>query len=359
MLLLLLCAPGFAQLSKLPVSGNYSDEAISAVLKDWENRFDVSFFYANQEIDNATFTGSFNQIPLETALLQLLENTPYSFTFYRDYGVVLADRIEMEADYSQAFFLNRERELLNAKIAAETQLPPLVIGDPNRVKKKGDAIVEGFVIDDNSEEVIIGATVFIEPLQIGEVSDETGQFTLKLPVGEYDVLVQYVGYQPYERKMRVYADGSVDLKIAREAVDLAEVVVEAESPDENVNSAAIGLERLNIKSIKKVTAFLGEVDVVKSLLSLPGVSTVGEGAGGFNVRGGTVDQNLIMQDGAILFNTSHVLGFFSLFNPDMVKNVSLSKGSISSRYGGRLSSVLDVELREGNFREWTVKVELG
>ena len=357
-LVLLFSGPGlWAQLAQQPVEGQYNNTALTEVLKDWEKRYQVSFF-SKPTLDSLYFTGRFDQTPLENALTRLFDNTPFTFSFYRDYGVIIADRLEMEAEYSQDYFINREQELLQEQRAAEI-LPPLVAGDPNKMKKTGKASIEGFVIDDNTEDVIIGATIFVEPIQLGEASDETGQFSLELPVGEYDLQVQYVGYQPFERKLRVYSDGTLDLKLAREAVNLEEVVVEAQAPDENVTSTAIGVERLNITSIKKVTAFLGEVDVVKSLLSLPGVSTVGEGAGGFNVRGGTVDQNLIMQDGAILFNTSHVLGFFFLFNPDMGRSVTLSKGSISSRYGGRLSSVLDVELKEGNFREWTGKGGLG
>jgi outer membrane receptor protein involved in Fe transport len=147
-----------------------------------------------------------------------------------------------------------------------------------------------------------------------------------------------------------------DIELSGEAEQLQEVVIQAELEQANVQNLEMSTNKLDIKTIQRIPAFLGEADVIKSLQLLPGVSTVGEGASGFNVRGGSVGQNLILLDEAPVYNSSHLLGFFSVFNPDAVKDVKLYKGGIPARYGGRLSSLLDVRMKEGNSKKLEVSV---
>ena len=206
---------------------------------------------------------------------------------------------------------------------------------------------------------MIGATLFVEETNSGTVTNEIGKYDLNLPTGNYTLLINNIGYVEKKLKIQVFSSGELDITISKEAVEIDEILVTSKADDANVRSNEIGLEALSVEEIKKLPSFLGEADVMKSLLLLPGVSSVGEGSGGINVRGGTVDQNLIMQDGLYLFNSSHVLGLFSLFNSDVVKEVNLYKGSMPARYGGRLSSVLDVELKEGSYKEFTGKGGIG
>ena len=149
------------------------------------------------------------------------------------------------------------------------------------------------------------------------------------------------------------------MELVEEQTQLEEVVVTAKPEDENVTSTEMSVAELDIKTISKLPAFLGEVDVIKSVQLLPGVSTVGEGSSGFNVRGGSVGQNLVLLDEAPIYNSSHMLGFFSVFNPDAVKDVKLYKGGIPARFGGRLSSVLDIRMKEGNIKEYEVNGGIG
>ncbi|MEL6865583.1 MAG: TonB-dependent receptor, partial [Bacteroidota bacterium] len=278
---------------------------------------------------------------------------------YGEQAVIIGSKNSLTTEYTADYYISREEANRAAMMGREEAEAPIIIGEASRANASGKARFKGFVTDDNTGEGIIGATIFIQETGSGTVSNETGAYELSLNIGEYNIQITSIGYQSIERRLIVYSDAEVDLALSKEAVTLEEVVVEAESADINIKSTDIGVERLSTKTIKKLPAFLGEVDVVKSLLLLPGVSTVGEGAGGFNVRGGNIDQNLIMQDGAVMFNTSHVLGFFSLFNPDMVKGLTLYKGSMPSRYGGRLASVLDVEMKEGSFNQWTAKGGIG
>ncbi len=140
---------------------------------------------------------------------------------------------------------------------------------------------------------------------------------------------------------------------------MAEVTITGEAEDLNISGIQMSMTRLSIKTIEAIPAFLGEVDVIRSLTLLPSVNTVGEGASGFNVRGGDIDQNLILLDDAPVFNSSHVFGFFSVFNPDVVKNVTLMTGGIYAKYGGRLSSILDIKQNEGNYKKFSAKGGIG
>ena len=154
-------------------------------------------------------------------------------------------------------------------------------------------------------------------------------------------------------------DEQINIELSSEDVQLEEIVIRGTPDDKNVTSSEMSMVELDIKTIKKIPAFLGEVDVIKSLQLLPGVSTVGEGASGFNVRGGSVGQNLVLLDEAPVYNSSHLLGFFSVFNPDAVKDVKLYKGGIPARYGGRIASILDIRMKDGNAKKFGVQGGVG
>lgn len=348
-----------AQITALPVTLNLQEQSLSFAFQEIEQQTAVRFFYEEEWLPTPPITASFQAESLASVLGSLLKDRQLSFRFYRDYAVIVAPDDLLKQEYSRDFYIRQEQEQMRALTQKEEEvLAPLVVGDASR-PSTGTVKIQGFINDDNNQEPLIGATILVEETGSGTSSDATGQYELNLPVGTYQIKIQSIGYQESLRTLKVYSDGSLDLLLAKEAIQLAEVVVEADGAEQSIRSTQMGVENISVKQLKKLPAFLGEVDVVKSLLLLPGVSTVGEGSGGFNVRGGTVDQNLIMQDGAFVFNSSHVLGFFSVFNSDVVKKVTLYKGSIPAKYGGRLSSVLDVELKEGNFKEWTGKGGVG
>lgn len=208
--------------------------------------------------------------------------------------------------------------------------------------------VSGYVKDAKSGETLIGVTVFVKGTTIGTLTNEYGFYSLTMPGGDYDLGVSYVGFQTFTKRISLTANQKLDVDLADEGVQLQEVVVTAERADANVKDVAMSVNKLDIRTIQKIPAFLGEVDVIRSIQLLPGVNTVGEGATGFNVRGGSIDQNLVLIDEAPVYNSAHLFGFFSVFNPDIVKDVKLIKGGIPAQYGGRLSSILDVRTKEGN-----------
>ncbi len=206
--------------------------------------------------------------------------------------------------------------------------------------------VYGNVIDSLTQEPISGAAVFLTESRAGVYTDKKGFYGIPTPAGAFTLRISYLGYAAKVIPIQVDKNVIMDVVLSKDSKFLEEVTVISSKPEENIRSTETGVAQLSIRSIRKIPAFMGEIDVVRSLQMLPGVSTVGEGATGLNVRGGSIDQNLVLMDDAPVFNSSHLFGFFSIFNPDAVRDVTLSRGGVSAEYGGRTSSVLDVKLKD-------------
>jgi len=234
-------------------------------------------------------------------------------------------------------------------------LLPLTVG-AQAVEKYS---LKGYIKDGSSGETLIGATIYISETGDGATSNEYGFYSITLPPGQYTAEYAYLGFNSTVKKISLSNSVTLDIELSEEATALDEVVITAEPEDENVTKVEMSVNKLDISTIKKMPSLLGEVEIIRSIQLLPGVSTVGEGATGFNVRGGSIDQNLVLLDEAPVYNSSHLFGFFSVFNPDAVKDVKLIKGGIPARYGGRLSSILDVRMKEGNNKQLTVNGGVG
>lgn len=221
------------------------------------------------------------------------------------------------------------------------------------------ATLSGYLKDAADGEVLIGATVYIPSLKTGATTNVYGFYSITLAKGNYDIEFSYVGYTTEQRSVSLDQNVRLDIELLSQSKQLQEVVISGSVERSKVQSVEMSVNKVDIKTISKIPAFLGEVDVIKSLQQLPGVATVGEGASGFNVRGGSVGQNLILLDEASVYNSSHLLGFFSVFNPDAVKDVKLYKGAIPAQFGGRISSLLDVRMKEGNNKDYELNGGVG
>lgn len=219
--------------------------------------------------------------------------------------------------------------------------------------------ISGYIKDQSNGEALIGATVFVNEITNGTVSNVYGFYSITLPAGTYTVDYLYVGYTSSRKAVVLEKDLRLDVELNSSEEQLDEVVITSKASDQIIQSVEMSTMELDIKSIEKMPAFAGEVDIIKSIQMLPGVTTVGEGASGFNVRGGSVGQNLVLLDEAPVYQSSHLFGFFSVFNPDAVKDVKLYKAGIPSQYGGRLSSILDIRMKEGNNKEYDVTGGVG
>lgn len=221
------------------------------------------------------------------------------------------------------------------------------------------ATVSGYLKDAKNGEALIGVTVYKKGSQIGTTTNAYGFYSLTLPKGQDTLMFSFIGYKTIQRPVDLSVNQTISIELEEEGKELEEVLISSEKEDVNVKSMDMGTAKLDIKQINKIPALLGEVDVIRAIQLLPGVTTVGEGASGFNVRGGNVDQNLILLDEAPVYNSSHLFGFFSVFNPDAVKDVKLIKGGIPSQYGGRVSSILDIRMKEGNSKRLGINGGIG
>ncbi|TLF44027.1 TonB-dependent receptor [Maribacter aurantiacus] len=219
--------------------------------------------------------------------------------------------------------------------------------------------LSGVITEESSNETLIGVTIAFPSLGSGVTTNEYGFYSITLPKGDYQAVVSYLGFRDIIQTISLDRDKKIDFQLAEEAEQLQEVVVTENVEKLDIRKPQMSVNTLSVGTIKKIPVILGEADVIKSILLLPGVTNAGEGASGFNVRGGSVDQNLILLDEAIIFNSSHLFGFFSVFNPDAIKDIKLYKGGIPARYGGRVSSVLDIFQKEGNSKEFKMNGGIG
>ena len=219
--------------------------------------------------------------------------------------------------------------------------------------------LSGTISDSNSNETLIGVNLFIPELKTGITTNEYGFYSITIPKGSYTIRISYMGYNSLEEKILLEKNTKTNFKLFTSENTLKEVIVTDTKTKTDIRKPEMSVNKLSISAIKRMPVVLGEVDVLKSILLLPGVTNAGEGASGFNVRGGGADQNLILLDEATIFNSSHVFGFFSVFNPDAIKDLKLYKGGIPARFGGRAASVLDIYQKDGNSKKFSTNGGIG
>ena len=352
---------GIAQDSagEIIVTANFQQQSLSSIFEAIEKDHPVHFYFKAEELPDRTFSGTYNEAKLDFVLNDLMKETLMSYFFYRKNSIIIGQRRIIDQVYSANYYQALENNNANEIDESENKDIPLIVGDINKLKPSGIANFKGQVFEPDGKETVVGATVLLPDLNKGTATDADGNFEFDVPVGKHIMIIKYIGFSDFTKSVTVNSDGFLEIKLSSGSVELDEIVVEARSADNNVESAQIGVARISMADIKKLPSFMGEADIVRSLLLQPGVSTIGEGATGFNVRGGEVDQNLVAQDGGFIFNASHALGFFSTFNADLIRDVALYKGNIPAQFGGRLSSVLDVEMKDGNFEQFKIKAGIG
>ncbi len=219
--------------------------------------------------------------------------------------------------------------------------------------------LSGYMRDAETGESLIGGTVYIKEAEQGGQTNSYGFYSVSVRPGSYTVIFSYIGYKPLEQKMELIANKSFTAELHTESNTMKEVEITGGRKDENVKNAEMGTITLSIERIKTLPVLFGEVDILKTLQLLPGVQSAGEGNSGFYVRGGGPDQNLVLLDDAVVYNTGHLFGFFSVFNSDAIKDVTLIKGGAPANYGGRLSSVVDVSMKDGNMKDYHLEGGIG
>jgi hypothetical protein len=340
-------APGKAQQLRIQeISLNLEQATIEEALTKLAEQYQIRFYYTPIDFPSQRLDYLYQNTPLASALEELLAPASLGYFIYRDQSIAILpqENIAKLTAYREQFYQALDGQLQKGTSPQDV----ITIGNDQPSQEGSSAKIVGRLVDANTGEPIIGATVFWPEIQNGTVSDSRGLWETNIPPGnQYELQIQYIGYGSFSRQFQIIGDGFLDIKLLPVATDLATVIVLAEAQDDNVSSTQAGLSTFSVRSIKDLPTLLGEADVVRSVLTTAGVNSIGEGATGFNVRGGAVDQNLILQGGSILFNASHALGFYSTINPEIIQDVALYKSILPAEYGGRLSSVLQVDMRRG------------
>lgn len=346
-----------AIIEQTKITVQYSEQKLEQILADLEQKSGISFFFKQEWMPTQPYSETFESTPLPEVLDRLLKNTSLAYVFYEDHAIIIARALDLRRNFTQADYLKTE-EVTETDSDVNRQVV-LQVGDSTQVSTTGRARISGQIRNQDNRDPLVGATIQLEGVNDVWVSDENGRFEMDIPLGLFQIIIQSIGFKNYVGQLRVFNTGDLDIVLESEAYTLKEVIIQEKASDQNIQSAQTGVAVLSSQEIKELPSFLGEADVLKSLLSLPGVSSIGEGATGINIRGGNIDQNLILQDGGIILNSSHVLGFFSIINADAIKDVTLYKGNIPAQFGGRISSVLDVRLKDADFREFQLNGGIG
>lgn len=359
-----------AQQSAKNISVNFKAAKLEQVVADLELKSGYRFFYNSAQADSLLITLTVNEKPLQVILEQAFLNTDFHYAITTQHQVFITKGRMIQTSLAGGYFkgenpANQTKGVTSfigdkdkQVIVATTENKLYEIGIKTNEIKPGMATLAGYVKDIKSGEAVIGASIKVLDSKIGIATDQFGYYSLTIPRGRLTLSIRGLAMRDTRRQIMLYSDGNLNIEMQEQITTLKEVQISAEKVA-NVRSAELGVNRLDIKSIKQVPAVFGEADVLRVILTLPGVQSVGEATTGFNVRGGSADQNLILLNDATIYNPAHFFGFFSAFNPDIVKDVQLYKSSIPEKYGGRLSSVLDVTDREGNKKIFTGSAGIG
>lgn len=353
-----LCAHG--QDNRKTITAVFENADITTFVSELERQTGYYFYYDPAQLDSIRFNLRITDQSLEATLEQALQHADLRFSIDAiQKQVFITKGAIIQTELPAGFFDKAAKDS-----TAATPLPDF--GDKKKTRPDasienklfeigikgasappGDITVAGYVRNAKTGEPVVGASIVQQNTSNSTSTDQYGFYSLVLPRGRHTLLVQGIGMTDTRRQVLVYSSGKLDIDMMERVISLREVIVSAQKRA-NVRNVQMGTERLNLRTIKQVPTVFGEADVLKAVLTLPGVKTVGEASTGFNVRGGSADQNLILFNDLTIYNPTHFFGFFSAFNPDVVKEVELYKSSIPSKYGGRLSSVLEISAREGN-----------
>jgi len=334
-----------------------------------ESQSSFHFYFNASHTDSLRISITVKDKPLKSILDAIFKATEFQYAIDQDNKVYVTRKYKIETSLPQGFFdqikgvndssRNAELNLVdysedkeNEKIKSSLENKLFEIGPKTNTIKKGNSTIAGYVRDTKTGEAITGAAVYIDNPPVGVVTDQFGYYSFNLPNGRHVIKITSVGMKETKRQIMLYSDGKLNIDLQEYVPSLKSVIVTAEKLS-NIKGLQMGVDRLNIKTIKQIPVVFGEADVLRTVLTLPGVTSVGEASTGFNVRGGAADQNLVLFNNATVYNPSHLFGFFSAFNPDLVKDVDLYKSNIPEKYGGRLASVLDITSRDGNKKKFS------
>ncbi len=341
-------------------SFEFNGESMAEALERVEDQSGIHFYFNNDWIDSLAVSGTFSEVTLEELMKEFFEGTTLSFYRYDDRiiltnNVLIIDQPEITRAYrpdtSSVSVIEKglvfSREYFDQADQSDLENTAFEIGNRNNLVPGGSSTIAGYVLNAENDEPVEGALVYVQDPFIAASSDEKGFYSLTLPNGKHQLFVQFVGMKNTVRNVVLFSNGRFDIDMQVDVIALQEVLVESDR-DINISNVQMGISRIDIEESKNIPIVLGEKDIMKVATTVAGVQTVGEGASGFNVRGGKADQNLIIVNDAPIYNASHFFGFFSVFNSEAVESMEIYKSGIPAKFGGRLSSVFDIQSKSAN-----------
>ncbi len=316
--------------------------SIDQLTDQLQQKYSVEFFYKPVWFEMKSFLSTILNLPFEEVLEKIENETDLSIVTVDS---VLYIFVPLKSTPKPATELKRTDELM--------------VGNPDDYGKYSKATVQGKILDGQNGNPLPGASVFIDKLKLGVTADKNGNYHFKVPVGEYTIRLTFMGYDENTQKINLVSNGYLDLKLYEKSIHLGEVIVTSERPESNISGTQMSYVRFDARSIKELPVTMGVTDIIKSITLMPGVQTIGEFGTGFNVRGGSADQNLILLEDVPLFNSSHLFGLTSVVNSDGISSVTLLKAGISAKYGERASSVMDIRFGANDPDKTTVKGGIG
>ncbi|MCW5910976.1 MAG: TonB-dependent receptor [Cyclobacteriaceae bacterium] len=332
---------------KVPIERTAGGQPLLTLLQNLEENYAIQFHFLPEWLKPFRVAEISASQSLEEVLISTLSGSDISFISLYPNSIVFIKDPE---------YARMRNQLLTQARANRARISKTIIGSPGQASTQS-VTISGIVMADKTQEPLPGVTVRLGE-SIGVTTNATGKYELRLMPGIHGLSFSYLDYETQVIDLEVYSDGELNVTLEKAPHMLDEVVVTDKSIAE-VTTSRIGQIQLTMREMKRAPAFMGEVDLIKQVQTLPGVTTVGEAAAGFNVRGGSVDQNLVLFDDMPVFNSSHAFGFLSSFNHEVVRDVSFYRGGIPAEYGGRNASVLDIQSRDGNFEKWAGSAGIG
>lgn len=363
-LLLILAAKAGAQDNKLTLQ--FQKILFRDLADTIEKIIPVKIYYSNKWVDSLTLNINSGNESLNSIFDKSLAKSGLSFIITDDNKIIFSKGYTIKTNFKKEYLEYLEKNLTKADTVNYTRSLPkndetlindeykvFKIGNPSLQKNEDKVKLSGTITKPENGEPLTGVVVYIEKLKAGAVTNSVGYYAIEVPKGQYQIEYRMIGMRQTYRNIIIYSDGNLNVSMYENTNQLDEVIVSA-NKENQVRNARIGIEKINIKMLKQIPMGMGEVDLFKSSLLLPGVQSVSEASSGYNIRGGSADQNLILLNSAPIINPSHFFGFFSSFNSDMIEDVTLYKSGIPAKFGGRVSSVMDIDLKEGSKQKFNV-----
>ena len=364
----------YSQNNPTKLSISFSESKLKSALDSIESKTNFRFYYLENWFGDKTITKDFNNESIEEILKELCKNTQVNFYFFDDKKIIFTQNGIIYNELPTGFFIEVDNKD-TISITSTKRISPPVFYAENKIQNKtiletvrigkSDTntaaqffVLQGQVRIKKTGEPIPDLSIVSKDRGIGTVTNVEGNYSIRLPVGQNILKTSSMGIKGTERQVLIFNNGTLDFELEESLEMLEEVVVEANAA-KNVEEAITGTTQIVSEESKNIPLVLGERDILQVAKALPGISSAGEGATGFNVRGGKTDQNLILLDDAVIYNPSHFFGIFQALNPFTTKGVEIFKGNIPAEYGGRLSSVFDIETKDGNLEKFSGEASVG